>query len=42
MTEETLIALGGIGHELILMVLFMPIVCVIFLGGLYVFIRRMD
>jgi len=42
MSEEWFIVLGKIGHELLLMVLFLPIVCVIILGGIYALVRRMD
>lgn len=42
MNEEWLITLGNIGHELLLMALFMPLILVVFIGGLYVFIRRVD
>ena len=42
MSEDLFIMLGKIGHELLLMVLFLPIICVIILGGLYAAFRRMD
>lgn len=42
MNEDLFIMLGNIGHELLLMVLFLPFVCVIILGGIYAIVRRMD
>lgn len=42
MTEEIVIMFGDMGHELLLMVSFMPLVCVIVLGGIYALVRRMD
>lgn len=40
MTEDIIIMLGDMGHEIILMVSFLPLVCVVILGGIYAIVRR--
>lgn len=42
MSEELLIILGNMAHELLVVALFMPLICVIILGGIYAIVRRMD
>lgn len=40
MTEDFVIMLGNMGHELLLMASFVPLICVVILGGIYAIIRR--
>lgn len=42
MTEDLVIMLGDMGHELLLVASFMPLICVVILGGIYALVRRMD
>jgi len=42
MSEDAFVMLGSIGHELLLMVLFLPFICVVILGVIYAIVSRMD
>lgn len=40
MTEEIIIMLGDMGHEILLIASFLPLACVVILGGIYAIVRR--